>query len=57
MASHRQPGLFLTGNYFTGPAVATCVAEAMEVAARMHRFLASEETVAAANAGQDQAAA
>ncbi|MFQ5765909.1 MAG: protoporphyrinogen oxidase, partial [Rhodospirillales bacterium] len=29
-----HPGLFVTGNYFTGPGVAACLAEAKEAAAR-----------------------
>jgi oxygen-dependent protoporphyrinogen oxidase len=49
-ASQRQPGLFLTGNYFTGPSVAACVAEAMEAAARVHSFLMSQESVPVAPA-------
>ncbi len=35
----RLPGLFVTGNYFTGPAVATCIAQAAETADRIHDFL------------------
>jgi heterodisulfide reductase subunit A-like polyferredoxin len=35
----RQPGLFVTGNYFSGPSVAACVAEANGAAARAHRYL------------------
>jgi oxygen-dependent protoporphyrinogen oxidase len=49
-ASHRQPGLFLTGNYFTGPSVAACVAEAMEAAARVDRYLGSQENIPVASA-------
>ena len=35
----RAPGLFVTGNYFAGPAVAICVAEARETADRVDRHL------------------
>ena len=38
-AEQRQPGLFLTGNYFAGPSVAACLAQASETSARAHRFL------------------
>lgn len=41
--SQRRPGLFVTGNYFSGPSVAACVAQATETAARTHRFLESQE--------------
>ncbi len=46
-ASHRQPGLFLTGNYFSGPAVAACVTEAAETAKRVHQFLSRQENMLA----------
>ena len=36
----RRPGLFVTGNYLTGPAVGACVAKGLETAAWVHRFLA-----------------
>lgn len=35
----RWPGLFLTSNYFIGPSVAGCLAQAGAVAARAHAFL------------------
>lgn len=35
----RRPGLYLTGNYFAGPSVAACIAQASETSARAHRFL------------------
>ncbi|MBI2586465.1 MAG: protoporphyrinogen oxidase [Rhodospirillales bacterium] len=41
--SQRHPGLFVTGNYFSGPSVVACVAQAMEIAARIHRFLGGQE--------------
>ncbi|MBI4182591.1 MAG: protoporphyrinogen oxidase [Proteobacteria bacterium] len=44
-ASGRQPGIFLTGNYFSGPSVAACVAEAAEAAARIDRFLGGRGNV------------
>ncbi|HSG96108.1 MAG TPA: protoporphyrinogen oxidase, partial [Afifellaceae bacterium] len=36
----RQPGLFVTGNYLTGPGIATCIAQASETASRVRQFLA-----------------
>ena len=36
----RRPGLFVTGNYFNGPSVGSCIAQAGEVSARVHQFLA-----------------
>ncbi|MHA1567744.1 MAG: protoporphyrinogen oxidase [Alphaproteobacteria bacterium] len=41
-AEQRVPGLFLTGNYFSGLAVASCVEQAHETADRAHAFLAGE---------------
>jgi protoporphyrinogen/coproporphyrinogen III oxidase len=41
--SCRHPGLFVTGNYFSGPSVAACIAQATEMAARTHRFLGGQE--------------
>jgi oxygen-dependent protoporphyrinogen oxidase len=38
--SHREPGLFLTGNYFRGPSVATCLELAGETAVQLDGFLA-----------------
>jgi oxygen-dependent protoporphyrinogen oxidase len=38
-AEQSHPGLFVTGNYFTGPGVAACLAEAKETAARAHGHL------------------
>jgi oxygen-dependent protoporphyrinogen oxidase len=35
-----RPGLFVTGNYFAGPSVGACVAQAIEAATRVHEFLA-----------------
>ncbi len=49
-ASDRQPGLFLTGNYFTGPSVAACVAEATEAAVRVDRYLESQGNIPVASA-------
>lgn len=37
--SRRRPGLFVTGNYFNGPSIAACLAQALETAAGVHRFL------------------
>ncbi len=38
-AEHRNPGLFVTGNYFTGPAVATCVRQSLATSARIDGYL------------------
>ncbi len=38
--SDREPGLFLTGNYFRGPSVATCLELAGETAAAVDGYLA-----------------
>ncbi len=35
----RHPGFFVTGNYFAGPAIATCLEQAGETAERVHAFL------------------
>jgi protoporphyrinogen/coproporphyrinogen III oxidase len=37
--AERQAGLFLTGNYFTGPSVANCLARAQETASAAHAYL------------------
>ncbi len=37
----RRPGLFVTGNYFSGPSVATCLTQARETSLRVRRFLAA----------------
>lgn len=37
--SGRRPGLFLTGNYFAGVSVATCVVHATQTATRVDAFL------------------
>ena len=39
-SQNRRPGLFITGNYFSGPGIATCIAQASETASRVQRFLA-----------------
>lgn len=39
-AELRHPGLFLTGNYFTGPAIATCIKQSLETCARVDGYLA-----------------
>lgn len=38
-AEVRHPGLFLTGNYFSGPSVATCIAQAVETTNRVEHYL------------------
>jgi oxygen-dependent protoporphyrinogen oxidase len=44
-AHARRPGLFMTGNYFEGPAVGTCVARGLQSAARVHDFLSQRGTM------------
>lgn len=52
----RQPGLFVTGNYFAGPSVSACVEVARRTAAEVEAYLkgsASDETEeAGARAGE-----
>jgi oxygen-dependent protoporphyrinogen oxidase len=43
----RQPGLFVTGNYFEGPSIGACVAQASAAAARVHDFLVSQPAAVA----------
>jgi oxygen-dependent protoporphyrinogen oxidase len=50
--AQRRPGLFATGNYFTGPSVATCVAQAETRAGEIARFLEQGEK----SGGLDKAA-
>lgn len=38
-AEERHSGLFLTGNYFSGPSVATCIAQAVETTNRVESYL------------------
>ena len=38
-AGQRRPGLFVTGNYFHGPSVASCLAMSRETASGVHGFL------------------
>ena len=53
----RWPGLFLTGNYFAGPSVAACLAQARQTSARVERSLmggagkARRQAEAATNGG------
>lgn len=42
--SHRQPGLFLTGNYVAGVSVGACVAHASRTATCASTFLLSHQT-------------
>ncbi len=42
----RQPGLFVTGNYFVGPSVGNCLTQANETAVRIHRFLGAHGAIA-----------
>lgn len=37
-AMQRQPGLFITGNYFAGPSVAACLAQARNTALAAHKL-------------------
>ncbi len=39
----RRPGLFVTGNYFAGPSIASCVEQAGETAAKVDAFLLARE--------------
>jgi len=41
--AERVNGELVTGNYFTGPSVGACVAEATETAARAHQFLSESK--------------
>jgi oxygen-dependent protoporphyrinogen oxidase len=41
-ASDRSPGLFLTGNYFQGPAVATCLELGLDTASDVDGYLTNE---------------
>jgi oxygen-dependent protoporphyrinogen oxidase len=50
-AEGRLPGLFVTGNYFSGPGIATCVAQASETAVRIQRFLAGHAGVSLQHVG------
>ena len=43
-AEHALPGLFLTGNYFSGPGVAHCVTRAVDTARRIDEHLKSMDT-------------
>jgi oxygen-dependent protoporphyrinogen oxidase len=43
----RQPGLFVTGNYFEGPSLGACVTQAGGAAARVHDFLAAKPAAVA----------
>lgn len=38
-AQQRHGGLFVTGNYFTGPAIATCVKQALEACVGIDHYL------------------
>ncbi len=44
----RRPGLFVTGNYFEGPAIGTCVDKAVAAAARVHAHLTAAPVVVGA---------
>lgn len=44
-ACDRSPGLFLTGNYFCGPAVSTCLKLALKTAGDVDHFLQSSRKV------------
>lgn len=43
-AEHALPGLFLTGNYFTGPGVAACVTRSIDTASRVDGHLHALDT-------------
>ncbi len=42
-AGQRRRGLFITGNYFAGPGIASCLSHAIETAARVERHLQADE--------------
>ncbi|HJM91638.1 MAG: protoporphyrinogen oxidase [Alphaproteobacteria bacterium] len=46
----RQSGLFLTGNYFAGPSVATCLSVAQKTAQATHEYLRGNDQIAAQRA-------
>jgi oxygen-dependent protoporphyrinogen oxidase len=46
-----RPGLFATGNYFAGPSVGVCVAQAVETATRVHEFLADTRAMRSQDEG------
>lgn len=45
-AENRRPGLFVTGNYFAGPGIATCLAQAADTAVRVRTHLDSRAAAA-----------
>jgi oxygen-dependent protoporphyrinogen oxidase len=47
----RQPGLFITGNYFTGPGIANCITQATETSGRVRRFLVDNASESLRNVG------
>ncbi|MCP4319200.1 MAG: protoporphyrinogen oxidase [Hyphomicrobiales bacterium] len=51
-AEDTVPGLFLTGNYFSGPGVAACVTRAIEAAGRIDGYLDSNAAAPFTAAGQ-----
>lgn len=48
----RRPGLYLTGNYFQGPGVAACLAQAGQTAARVMGYLSGHSRRAAPDLSQ-----
>lgn len=48
-AQERHPGLFLTGNYFKGPAIAACLGLAKETAGMVGGYLAGRQAEPAAS--------
>jgi oxygen-dependent protoporphyrinogen oxidase len=47
----RQPGLFITGNYFSGPGIANCITQAVETSARVRQFLVDNASERLRNVG------
>ncbi len=52
--SDRMPGLFLTGNFFSGPSVTECLSVARETAGAVTAHLAEERDVLEAQANERQ---
>ena len=42
IAERNYPGLFVTGNYFTGPAIASCLKQSFETCTRIDKYFDSQ---------------
>ena len=51
-AEHSLPGLFLTGNYFSGPGITACVTRALDAARRIDAHLQGMNAGTSASGGQ-----